>query len=172
MTFLRIGETQIKIRNAERLDTVRCRAFLFDLGVTNVKETTRTCGSARAHNPFDDGAEERLKRMGLLTKTGSIEASALTALAHAFAGLLFDDLCDASQDYSGVQTELQQLFDAVDRAEPRQKFLLLCLQYDRLSQVLPDPIWWISGTPEIAGEFAEHFIRHLKKLSGCEEVVR
>ena len=172
MTFLRIGETQIKIRNAERLDTVRCRAFLFDLGVTNVKETTRTCGSARAHNPFDDGAEERLKRMGLLTKTGSIEASALTALAHTFAGLLFDDLCDASQDYSGVQTELQQLFDAVDRAEPRQKFLLLCLQYDRLSQVLPDPIWWISGTPEIAGEFAEHFIRHLKKLSGCEEVVR
>ena len=172
MTFLRIGETQIKIRNAERLDTVRCRAFLFDLGVTNVKETTRTCGSARAHNPFDDGAEERLKRMGLLTKTGSIEASALTALAHAFAGLLFDDLCDASQDYSGVQTELQQLFDAVDCAEPRQKFLLLCLQYDRLSQVLPDPIWWISGTPEIAGEFAGHFIRHLKKLSGCEEVVR
>ena len=73
MTFLRIGETQIKIRNAERLDTVRCRAFLFDLGVTNVKETTRTCGSARAHNPFDDGAEERLKRMGLLTETGSIE---------------------------------------------------------------------------------------------------
>ena len=172
MTFLRIGETQIKIRNAERLDTVRCRAFLFDLGVTNVKETTRTCGSARAHNPFDDGAEERLKRMGLLTETGSIEASALTALAHTFAGLLFDDLCDASQDYSGVQTELQQLFDAVDRAEPRQKFLLLCLQYDRLSQVLPDPIWWISGTPESAGEFAEHFIRHLKKLSGCEEVVR
>lgn len=165
-------QTQNKIRNAERLDTVRCRAFLFDLGVTNVKETTRTCGSARAHNPFDDGAEERLRRMGLLTETGSVEASALTALAHTFAGLLFDDLCDASQDYSGVQTELQQLFDAVDRAEPRQKFLLLCLQYDRLSQVLPDPIWWISGTPEIAGEFAEHFIRHLKKLSGCEEEVR
>lgn len=89
MTFLRIGETQIKIRNAERLDTVRCRAFLFDLGVTNVKETTRTCGSARAHNPFDDGAEERLKRMGLLTETGSIETSALTALAHAFAGPCF-----------------------------------------------------------------------------------
>lgn len=151
---------------------MRCRAFHFDLGVTNVKETTRTCGSARAHNPFDGSVGERMKRMGLLTKTGSIEMLTLTALAHAFAGLLFDDLCDASQDYSGVQTELQQLFDAVDRAEPRQKFLLLCLQYDRLSQVLPDPIWWISGTPEIAGEFAEHFIQHLKKLSGCEEVVR
>ena len=109
--------------------------------------------------------------MGLLTKTGSIEASALTALAHAFAGLLFDDLCDACQDYSSVQAELQQLFDAADQAEPRQRFLLICLQYDRLSQVLPDPIWWISGAPEIAGVFADHFIRHLKKLNGSGEVV-
>ena len=87
-----------------------------------MKETTNNCRASRAHNPFDDGARERLRRMGLLTETGSVEASALTALAHTFAGLLFDDLCDASQDYSGVQTELQQLFDAVDRAEPRQKF--------------------------------------------------
>ena len=171
MTFLRIGETQIKIRNAERLDTVRCRAFLFDLGVTNVKETTRTCGSARAHNPFDDGAEERLKRMGLLTKTGSIEASALTALAHAFAGLLFDDLCDACQDYSGVQAELQQLFYAADQAEPRQRFLLICLQYDRLSQILPDPIWWISGNPGLAGDFAALFIEYLKNLASAKEVI-
>ena len=94
--------------------------------VREMKETTNNRRS-RAHNPFDDGARERLRRMGLLTETGSIKASALTALAHTFAGLLFDDLCDASQDYSGVQTELQQLFDAVDCAEPRQKFLLLCL---------------------------------------------
>lgn len=151
---------------------MRCRAFLFDLGVTNVKETTRTCGSARAHNPFDGSVGERMKRMGLFTKTGSIEVSALTALAYAYAGLLFDDLCDACQDYSSVQVELQQLFDAADQAEPRQRFLMICLQYDRLSQILPDPIWWISGTPEIAGEFAGHFIRHLKKLNCCEEVVR
>lgn len=112
-----------------------------------------------------------MKRMGLLTETGSIETSTLTALAHAFAGLLFDDLCDACQDYSGVQTELQQFFDAADQAEPRQRFLMICLQYDRLSQVLPDPIWWISGAPEIAGVFADHFIRHLKKLNGSGEVV-
>lgn len=136
-----------------------------------MKETTNNCRASRAHNPFDDGARERLRRMGLLTETGSVEASALTALAHTFAGLLFDDLCDASQDYSSVQAELQQLFDAADQAEPRQRFLLICLQYDRLSQVLPDPIWWISGAPEIAGVFADHFIRHLKKLNGSGEVV-
>lgn len=136
-----------------------------------MKETTNNCRASRAHNPFDDGARERLRRMGLLTETGSIETSALTALAYAFAGLLFDDLCDACQDYSSVQAELQQLFDAADQAEPRQRFLLICLQYDRLSQVLPDPIWWISGAPEIAGGFADHFIRHLKKLNGSGEVM-
>ena len=60
-----------------------------------MKETTNNCRASRAHNPFDDGARERLRRMGLLTETGSIEASALTALAHTFAGLLFDDCPEA-----------------------------------------------------------------------------
>lgn len=136
-----------------------------------MNETTNNCRASRAHNPFDDGARERLRRMELLTETGSIKASALIALAHTFAGLLFDDLCDACQDYSSVQVELQQLFDAADQAEPRQRFLMICLQYDRLSQILPDPIWWISGAPEIAGVFADHFIRHLKNLNGSGEVV-
>lgn len=80
--------------------------------------------------------------------------AALSSLSCAFAGLMFDDLCDRCQDYSSVQTELQRLFDAADHAEPRQSFLLVCLQYDRLFQVLPDPIWWISGTLSLAGDFA------------------
>ena len=57
-----------------------------------MNETTNNCRASRAHNPFDDGARERLRRMELLTEMGSVEASALTALAHTFAGLLFDDL--------------------------------------------------------------------------------
>ena len=136
-----------------------------------LNKAMKDCCTARAHDPFDDGAGERLRRMGLLTKTGSIETLTLTALAHAFAGLLFDDLCDACQDYSSVQAELQQLFDTADQAEPRQRFLLICLHYDRLSQILPDPIWWISGTPSLAGEFAERFLQHLKKLNQAAEVV-
>ena len=109
--------------------------------------------------------------MGLLSVSGAVETPALSALSCVFAGLLFDDLCDACQDYAAVQAELRQLFEAAARAEPRQQFLLICLQYDRISQALPDPIWWISGAPEIAGAFADHFIRHLKKLNGSGEVV-
>ena len=109
--------------------------------------------------------------MGLLTETGSAEASALAGLAHAFAGLLFDDLCDTCQDYAAVQAELRQLFEAAARAEPRQQFLLICLQYDRISQALPYPIWWISGSPALAGAFADSYVLHLKKLCDSEEVL-
>lgn len=42
--------------------------------------------------------------------------------------------------------------------------------YDALSQPLPNPIWWISGDSELAGDFAERFICHLKKLSKAMEV--
>ena len=64
----------------------------------------------------------------------------------------------------------QRLYEAAEQAEPRQKFLLICLQYDALSQPLPNPIWWISGDSELAGDFAERFICHLKKLSDAMEV--
>lgn len=77
--------------------------------------------------------------MGLLSVSGAVETPALSALSCVFAGLLFDDLCDACQDYAAVQAELRQLFEAAARAEPRQQFLLICLQYDRISQALPDP---------------------------------
>ena len=136
-----------------------------------MNETTKIHRMTRAHDPFDDGAKERLHRMGLLSDDGKAEMPALTTLSHAFAGTLFDDLCDACQDYSCFQVELRQLFETAERAEPRQRFLLICLQYDRLSQVLPNPIWWVSGTPEIAAEFADLFIRHLKNLNDSEEVV-
>ena len=108
--------------------------------------------------------------MGLLSVSGAVETPALSALSCVFAGLLFDDLCDACQDYAAVQAELRQLFEAAARAEPRQQFLLICLQYDRISQALPDPIWWISGTPGLAGDFAALFIEYLKNLASAKEV--
>ena len=125
----------------------------------------------RAQNPFDGGAEERLKRMDLLKADGEANKTTLLTLSAVFAGLLFDELCDFYQDYSMVKDDLGQLFSAAETADARQKFLLICLQYDALGQALPNPIWWISGAPEIAGAFADHFIRHLKKLNGSGEVV-
>ncbi len=124
----------------------------------------------RAQNPFDDGAGERLCRMGLLAADGSIDRDSINVLSCVYAGQLFDDLCDFYQDYSMVKDDLSQLFSADETAGGRQKFLLVCLQYDALGLALPNPIWWISGNLEIAEMFADLYIRHLKQLCNTEEV--
>lgn len=124
----------------------------------------------RAQNPFDDGAEERLRRMNLVRPDGEANKPALLALSAVYAGLLFDELCDFYQDYSMVKEDLSQLFSAAETAGARQKFLLICLQYDGLGQSLPNPIWWISGNPNLAGVFADSYVLHLKQLCDSEEV--
>ena len=122
-----------------------------------MSEVRKKIRTVRAQNPFDDGAEERLRRMNMIHAEGTINKPALFALSGVYAGLFFDDLCDFHQDYSLVKDDLNQLFAAADKAESRQKFLLICLQYDGLSQPLPNPIWWISGNPELAGIFADAY---------------
>ena len=101
---------------------------------------------------------------------GNVDEATLDALSRAYSGLLFDDLCDTCQNSCEITEILRRLYEAAEQAEPRQKFLLICLQYDALSQPLPNPIWWISGDSELAGDFAERFICHLKKLSDAMEV--
>ena len=97
--------------------------------------------------------------------------TALTALSKVYAGLLFDELCDFYQDYSMVRDDLGQLFSAATDADARQKFLLICLQYDALGQALPNPIWWISGSPDLAELFSDNYIQHLRLLCNSGEVL-
>lgn len=62
--------------------------------------------------------------MGLLSDDGNTEMAALSSLSRAFAGLLFDDLCDSCQDYSSVQTELQRLFGRSGSCGAETEFLV------------------------------------------------
>lgn len=116
-------------------------------------------------SPFDDSAPERLRRMGLADADGQTDRDVMAAFAHIFAGQFYDDLCDYYQEYADVQELLTQLFDTAENAEPKQKFLLICLQYDGMFRDLPDPVWWISGQPEFAELFADGFLAHLKMLN-------
>ena len=118
----------------------------------------------RPRSPFDDSALERLRRMGLADADGRAAPDVMFIFARIFAGQFYDDLCDYYQNYEDVQELLDQIFDTVENAEPKQKFLLICLQYDGMFRDLPDPIWWISGQPEFAGMFADGFLAHLKRL--------
>ena len=118
----------------------------------------------RPRSPFDDSAPERLRRMGLVDADGRAGRDVMAAFARIFAGQFYDDLCDYYQDYVDVQELLNQLFDTAENAEPKQKFLLICLQYDGMFRDLPDTVWWISGQPEFAELFADGFLAHLKLL--------
>ena len=119
----------------------------------------------RPHSPFEDSAIERLRRMGLTTEDGSPERDAMAVFSSIFAGQFFDDLCDYYQDYENVQETIAQIFHTAEQADPKQKFLMICLQYDSIYRSLPDPVWWISGSPAFAELFAEDFLAHLKRLA-------
>lgn len=119
----------------------------------------------QAHGPFGSSAADRQRHMGLLTAEGKPDREILAGLSCIFAGQFFDDLCDSYPIRADVKAALSQLFDAAEYAEAKQKFLLICLQYDGIFRDLPDPVWWISGNPILAELFADGFLKHLKLLS-------
>lgn len=118
----------------------------------------------RAQSPFDDSAPERLRRMGLTDEKGSPDRDALSICSCIFAGQFFDDLCDYFESYEDVRELISNLSESAEDAAGKQKFLLVCLQYDAIYRTMPDPVWWISGNPAAAELFAEGFIAHLRQL--------
>ena len=119
----------------------------------------------RAQSPFDGSACDRLRRMGLVDADGNPDRDAIAVCSCIFAGQFFDDLCDYFESYVDVRELISGLSESAEDAAGKQKFLLVCLQYDAVYRNLPDPVWWISGNPIAAELFAEGFIAHLKQLN-------
>ena len=129
-----------------------------------LKEVRTMYEGRRAQSPFDDSAAERLRRMGLADGNGVPDRDALAVCSCIFAGQFFDDLCDYFESYENVRDLISGLSESAEDAAGKQKFLLVCLQYDSIYWNLPDPVWWISGNPAAAELFAEGFVAHLKQL--------
>ena len=124
-----------------------------------------------AHSPFDSSAIDRLCRMGLASSDGAVDRDAMAVFCCVFAGQFYDDLRDYHQDDPrAVEAVLTQLADGADTGDPHGKFLMICLQYDSIYRTLPDPVWWLSGSPAFAEAFADGFLAHLKRLNEHEEV--
>ena len=121
-------------------------------------------GGRRAQSPFDGSAGDRLRRMGLADANGNPDRDAIAVCSCIFSGQFFDDLCDYFESYEDVRGLLSGLSESAEEAAGKQKFLLVCLQYDAIYRSLPDPVWWISGNPAAAELFAEGFIARLKQL--------
>ena len=119
----------------------------------------------RAQSPFDNSAAERLRRMGLADGNGVPDRDAIAVCSCIFAGQFFDDLCDYFESYEDIRELISSLSESAEEAAGKQKFLLVCLQYDSIYRNLPDPVWWISGNSAVAELFAEGFIAHLTQLN-------
>ena len=118
-----------------------------------------------AHSPFDSSAIDRLRRMGLALSDGTVDRDAMAVFCRVFAGQFYDDLCDYYQaDPETVRSVLAPLADGSDTEDPHGKFLMICLQYDGIYRTLPDPVWWLSGSPVFAEAFADGFLAHLRRL--------
>ena len=118
-----------------------------------------------APSPFDSSAIDRLRRMGMATAEGTVERDAMAVFCNIFAGQFYDDLYDYYQDDPAeVRAALTPLLDGADTGDPHGKFLMICLQYDSIYRTLPDPIWWLSGSPAFAEFFADGFLAHLARL--------
>ena len=122
--------------------------------------------SQPTHSPFDGAALDRLRRMGLAAADRSGERDAMAVFCCIFAGQFYDDLCDYHQDNAQtVKAAITPLVDGGDADDPHRKFLMICLQYDSIYRALPDPVWWLSGSPAFAEAFADGFLAHLKRLN-------
>lgn len=118
----------------------------------------------RWHSPFDDSARGRLRRMGLLLEDGSANREALTVMAQVYAGQYFDDVCASHQDMEILREQLRRYVAGAEMAAPKQRFLLLCLQYDAFYRPIPDPVWWMSGSEVLTDQFSQMFVACLRKL--------
>lgn len=119
----------------------------------------------RWNSPFDDSAEVRLRRMGLLQENGEPDRKRTSVLGEVFAGQFFDDLYDFRQDAEVAGKSLGTFLKETEEATAKYRFLLVCLQYDAIRRPLPDPVWWLSGNAQLADIFSASFVARLQELA-------
>lgn len=142
--------------------------YAFLKGETKMKEIPGGRLRHRRNSPFDDSAAERVRRMALILEDGKPDRGAVEALSRVYAGQYFDDLCDFCQCFEDAHSCLHHFLTDTEKADPKDKFLQICLQYDAIFRPLPDPIWWISGNPALVELFSAGFIEHIRQMLGAE----
>ena len=98
----------------------------------------------RIVSPFDANAICRVRRMGLIADTGLPDQDMIMSLSRVYAGQLFDEYCDFLQDADCAQEILKKFVSEAEDADPKNRFIRLCIHYYTGSQSPPDPAWRVS----------------------------
>ena len=78
------------------------------------------------------------------------------------------NLCD-SYAKSTVGTVLASFDELSGRKDYKGIYLFLSLQYDQLRKPLPDPVWWLMGSPKALKIFSIGFVESLTEVFREEE---
>jgi len=116
------------------------------------------------HSPFDDSAKARQYRMGLISIDGAPDNNAIAVLAHVYAGLFYDNLCDYFEDMEHTENICSRLSEMRKSVSSQKLLLAICMQYDMMQKQLPEPIWWIVGNSALVELFAGEFLDCLRTL--------
>ena len=122
-------------------------------------------------SPFDSYAIERLKRMGLLKADGRPDMDAVAVIARLYAGMFYNDLCDYFNDLRNVRNTCRELMEGAVPEDTRRMCQSLATAYDAIYKTLPEPIWWMTGNPELSSMFLVSFVRRLTEYLNESEVV-
>lgn len=124
----------------------------------------------RATGPFDDSAIARQKRMGLLAEDGRPDEDAISVMSRIYAGLFYDDLCDASDGYDHVVAVCDSLIDMLPGSNSKRVLVAVCTEYDGMLRPIPEPVWWIAGNAALVTPFVEGFVSRLREFREESEV--
>ena len=113
------------------------------LGGTKMKDSKTNYPS-----PFDDCAVSRQKRMGVLTSEGKADLNTIHTLAHVYAALFFDRLCDSNADMKMCVSICEALTKMLQTGNTRQ----LLLSGSAMRSV---------GNQEVIAPYVKEFVRQL-----------
>lgn len=111
----------------------------------------------------DKSALERLVFMGLMTDERMVNADVMPVFAGIFAGLFYWD-ARGRYDTGAVVRILNVFSGFLELNEYHNMYLFLSIEYDRMRKPLPDPVWWLSCSPEAVEGFILCFVERLAEL--------
>lgn len=104
-------------------------------------------GTPSTARPMDGPLLSRLYQMGIVKRDGEINVENMRLFTRIYAAQFYYNLCD-SYAKSTVGTVLASFDELSGRKDYKGIYLFLSLQYDQLRKPLPDPVWWLMGSPK------------------------
>ena len=113
--------------------------------------------------PMNGPLLSRLYQMGIVKRDGEINIENMRLFTRIYAAQFYYNLCD-SYTKSTVGAVLASFDELLGRKDYKGIY-----QYDQLRKTMPDPVWWLMGSPKALKIFSIGFVESLTEVFREEE---